>query len=122
MKHTMPSCQTARCLHKHKLAKHRPHPALAVGLFISIRRLLLTESRDRVGGNLTSCSGGEGKDGYLWEEGPSSFQPNDSMLKAAVRNLPQQQPPCGTYLSVYMGNLGSTWRPPRQTSDCIAMI
>lgn len=34
-----------------------------------------------MGGNITSVSG----DGYLWEEGPSSFQPNDAMLKAAVR-------------------------------------
>ena len=44
-------------------------------------RLLLTEGRDRVGGNITTCSG----DGYLWEEGPNSFQPSDAMLKAAVR-------------------------------------
>lgn len=43
-------------------------------------RFLVTEGRERVGGNITSMSG----DGYLWEEGPSSFQPNDAMLKAAV--------------------------------------
>ena len=33
-----------------------------------------------MGGNITSLSG----NGYRWEEGPSSFQPNDAMLKAAV--------------------------------------
>ena len=43
-------------------------------------RFLVTEGRERVGGNITSMSG----NGYLWEEGPSSFQPNDAMLKAAV--------------------------------------
>ena len=45
--------------------------------------LILTEGRDRVGGNITTC---RNEEGYLWEEGPNSFQPNDAMLKAAVRS------------------------------------
>ena len=43
--------------------------------------MVLTEGRDRVGGNITTRS----SEGYLWEEGPNSFQPSDAMLKAAVR-------------------------------------
>lgn len=41
----------------------------------------MTEARDRVGGNVTTVSNDEG---YLWEEGPNSFQPSDAVLKAAV--------------------------------------
>ena len=41
-----------------------------------------------MGGNITSMSG----DGYLWEEGPSSFQPNDAMLKAAVSPISTLHP------------------------------
>lgn len=46
--------------------------------------MLVTEARERVGGNITTRVGDGDKQGYLWEEGPNSFQPNDSMLKAAV--------------------------------------
>ncbi|EFJ43713.1 hypothetical protein VOLCADRAFT_83109 [Volvox carteri f. nagariensis] len=45
-----------------------------------VNNFLVTEARERVGGNITSMSG----DGYVWEEGPNSFQPNDSMLQVAV--------------------------------------
>ncbi|KAG1664085.1 hypothetical protein FOA52_011442 [Chlamydomonas sp. UWO 241] len=46
----------------------------------SISNFLVTEARERVGGNITSMEG----DGFVWEEGPNSFQPNDSMLQIAV--------------------------------------
>jgi hypothetical protein len=45
-----------------------------------VQSFLVTEGRERVGGNITSLQG----DGYIWEEGPNSFQPNDAMLQAAV--------------------------------------
>ncbi len=46
-----------------------------------VSNFLVTEAKERVGGNITSREGG----GYVWEEGPNSFQPNDSMLQIAVR-------------------------------------
>jgi oxygen-dependent protoporphyrinogen oxidase len=33
-----------------------------------------------VGGNITSME----RDGFIWEEGPNSFQPTDAMLQIAV--------------------------------------
>lgn len=45
-----------------------------------ITNFLVTEARERVGGNITSLE----KDGFIWEEGPNSFQPNDAMLQIAV--------------------------------------
>eukprot|EP00249_Psilotum_nudum_P014740 c24977_g1_i1 orf=242-1966(+) len=45
-----------------------------------VRNVLVTEARDRVGGNITTVERG----GYLWEEGPNSFQPNDPILTMVV--------------------------------------
>ena len=45
-----------------------------------VKSFLVTETRDVVGGNVITKE----KDGYVWEEGPNSFQPNDFVLKAAL--------------------------------------
>ena len=42
-------------------------------------RTLVTEARDRVGGNITTRS----ENGYVWEEGPNSYQPGDAILTVA---------------------------------------
>ncbi|GMI66683.1 hypothetical protein like AT4G01690 [Hibiscus trionum] len=42
--------------------------------------VIVTEARDRIGGNITTVE----RDGYLWEEGPNSFQPSDPILTMAV--------------------------------------
>lgn len=42
--------------------------------------VVVTEARDAVGGNITTVE----RDGYLWEEGPNSFQPSDPLLTMAV--------------------------------------
>lgn len=42
--------------------------------------IIVTEAKDRVGGNITTVE----RDGYLWEEGPNSFQPSDPILTMVV--------------------------------------
>ncbi|GJP82638.1 hypothetical protein CLOP_g12871 [Closterium sp. NIES-67] len=52
----------------------------------TVPRVLVTEARDRVGGNVTTVEGEAGteREGYVWEEGPHSFQPSDAMLQCAL--------------------------------------
>ncbi|RZC88160.1 hypothetical protein C5167_015962 [Papaver somniferum] len=45
-------------------------------------KVIVTEAQNRVGGNISTKE----RDGYLWEEGPNSFQPSDTMLSVAVDN------------------------------------
>mmetsp|Transcript_43267 Transcript_43267/g.92587 ORF Transcript_43267/g.92587 Transcript_43267/m.92587 type:complete len:661 (+) Transcript_43267:98-2080(+) len=46
----------------------------------SSSRIMLTEAKDRVGGNVTTR---EDPQGHQWEEGPNSFEPGDSILSMA---------------------------------------
>ena len=50
----------------------------------TVKKLLITEAQDRVGGNIIS---NRTEDGFQYEEGPNSFQPSDAVLKLAVSNL-----------------------------------
>ncbi|KAI0518595.1 hypothetical protein KFK09_006031 [Dendrobium nobile] len=54
--------------------------ALATRHASAVSEILVTEARDRVGGNIITME----RDGYLWEEGPNSFQPSDAVLSMAV--------------------------------------
>ncbi|CAI5465196.1 unnamed protein product [Closterium sp. Yama58-4] len=60
--------------------------ALATRHADAVPRVLVTEARERVGGNVTTMVGEAGteNEGYVWEEGPHSFQPSDAMLQCAV--------------------------------------
>ncbi|KAK8614459.1 hypothetical protein V6N13_068259 [Hibiscus sabdariffa] len=42
--------------------------------------VIVMKARVRVGGNITTVE----RDGYLWEEGPNSFQPSDPILTMVV--------------------------------------
>ncbi|WP_242056819.1 MULTISPECIES: protoporphyrinogen oxidase [Oscillatoriales] len=44
------------------------------------RRILLCDRQPRVGGNITTGSA----EGFIWEEGPTSFSPTPELLKLAV--------------------------------------
>ena len=43
-------------------------------------KILVAESQERVGGNITTAA----TEGFLWEEGPNSFSPTPELLKLAV--------------------------------------
>lgn len=55
--------------------------ALATQHKDEFRNVIVTEAKERVGGNITTVE----REGFLWEEGPNSFQPSDSMLTMVVR-------------------------------------
>ncbi|NJO21120.1 MAG: protoporphyrinogen oxidase [Spirulinaceae cyanobacterium RM2_2_10] len=52
----------------------------ALSLAQQPQSLLVAEQRDRVGGNITSVE----QDGFIWEEGPTSFQPVPTLLELAL--------------------------------------
>ncbi|VAI27245.1 unnamed protein product [Triticum turgidum subsp. durum] len=55
--------------------------AQALATRYGVSDLLVTEARDRPGGNITTVERPD--EGYLWEEGPNSFQPSDPVLTMA---------------------------------------
>jgi hypothetical protein len=70
-----------------RAANHCASPSLQrvpVATRHGVSDVLVTESRARPGGNITTVERTD--EGYLWEEGPNSFQPSDPVLTMAVRS------------------------------------
>jgi hypothetical protein len=65
--------------------------------------VLVTEARARPGGNITTVERPD--EGYLWEEGPNSFQPSDPVLTMAVRT-PRSSP---LFLFISLERLNAEW-------------
>ncbi|KAF0923621.1 hypothetical protein E2562_006606 [Oryza meyeriana var. granulata] len=57
-------------------------PAQALATKHGVGDVLVTEARARPSGNITTVERAE--EGYLWEEGPNSFQPSDPVLTMAA--------------------------------------
>lgn len=56
------------------------HALSKQAMSVSGRKILVAESRGRVGGNITTVTG----EGFLWEEGPNSFSPTPELMQLAV--------------------------------------
>ncbi len=93
--------------------------SLAYQLTKNHQNILVSESRDHVGGNIITSQAG----GYLWEAGPHSFAPNPALLKLIVelglesdliladRSLPRYVYWQGQLLPVPMNPLAFTKTP-----------
>ncbi|OIP76421.1 MAG: protoporphyrinogen oxidase [Oscillatoriales cyanobacterium CG2_30_44_21] len=89
----MPSPQSATNQSDDRPSGGQPIDVLVVGAGVSgltiahdlainyQRQVLVAEAQDRVGGAIISRQNNEG---YLWEEGPNSFQPAPELLRLAV--------------------------------------
>ncbi|KAB5527296.1 hypothetical protein DKX38_021143 [Salix brachista] len=71
--------------------------------------VIVTEARDCVGGNITTLE----RDGYLWEEGPNSFQPSDPMLTMVVDSGSKEDSVLGDQMRRVLAGFGALGlRPP----------
>lgn len=66
--------------HHHHLHPHSAADDDVAASSPKVINFIVTEAGDRAGGNITTME----RHGYLWEEGPNSFQPSDSILTMLV--------------------------------------